>query len=112
MASQALHRTDELKLRQDALADRIAVFDRMVASEQAGSKLPIRTIEFGDERPSIRAAAHILDKGFYTSAIFFPTVAKGKAGLRVCPTARHSMREIEGLGRAINEALAERGTDP
>lgn len=111
MASQALHRTDELKLRQDALANQLAVFDRMVASEQTGSKLPIRTIEIGDERQSIRAAAHILDKGFYTSAIFFPTVAKGKAGLRVCPTARHSIREIEALARAIDEALAERGTD-
>ncbi|NTG02327.1 aminotransferase class I/II-fold pyridoxal phosphate-dependent enzyme [Agrobacterium rhizogenes] len=112
MASQALHRTDELKLRQDALADRIAAFDKMVASEQTGSKLPIRTIEFGDERSAIRAARHILDKGFYTSSIFFPTVAKSKAGLRVCPTASHSMPEIEGLGRAINKALAERGTDP
>lgn len=112
MASQALHRTNELKLRQDALADRLAVFDRMVASKQAGSRLPIRTIEIGDERQSIRAAAQILDKGFYTSAIFFPTVAKGKAGLRICPTARHGMREIEGLGHAINEALAEGGTDP
>lgn len=109
MASQALHRTKELSIRQDALAKRIAAFDTMVASEQAGSKLPIRTIGFNDVKSAIRATSHILEKGFYTSVIFFPTVAKDKAGLRVCPTASHSMREIEGLARAINEALATAG---
>jgi 8-amino-7-oxononanoate synthase len=105
MASQALHRTEELKLRQDALLQRIAAFDNRVTSQQSGTTLPIRTIEFGNERSAIRAARRILGIGFYTSAIFFPTVAKGKAGLRVCLTASHSMQEIEGLGGAINEAL-------
>ncbi|MFS8049609.1 aminotransferase class I/II-fold pyridoxal phosphate-dependent enzyme [Rhizobium sp. BR 314] len=112
MASQALHRTKELKLRQDALADRIAAFDKIVASKQAHSKLPIRTVEFGDETSSIAAARRLLDKGFYTSAIFFPTVAKGMAGLRVCPTAGHSVEEVEGLGEAISQALAERRENP
>jgi 7-keto-8-aminopelargonate synthetase-like enzyme len=113
MASQALHRTDELKLRQDALVQRIAAFDdRVTSQQQAGSMLPIRTIEFGNERSAIGAARRILGIGFYTSAIFFPTVAKGKAGLRVCLTAGHSMQEIEGLGHAINEALDSSMSDP
>lgn len=108
MASQALHRTEELKFRQDALGQRITAFDRKVASEQAGSTLPIRTIEFGDEGSAIRAARRILDKGFFTSVIFFPTIAKGKAGLRICVTANHTIEEIEGLAHAIREALQDR----
>ncbi|AYG62166.1 aminotransferase class I/II-fold pyridoxal phosphate-dependent enzyme [Rhizobium jaguaris] len=109
MASQALHRTEELKLRQDALGQRIIAFDGKVASEQAGSTLPIRTIEFGGERSAIHAARRILNKGFFTSAIFFPTVAKGKAGLRICLTASHSIEEIEGLAHGISEVLDEAG---
>ncbi|MBB4571152.1 aminotransferase class I/II-fold pyridoxal phosphate-dependent enzyme [Rhizobium leucaenae] len=111
MASQSLHRTEELKFRQDALARRIIAFDRKVASEQAGSTLPIRTIEFGDENSAIRAARRILNKGFFTSVIFFPTIAKDKAGLRICVTASHTMEDIEGLSRAIREAREEQGSN-
>ncbi len=105
MASQALHRTQELGHRQRALSERLKEFDKLVASPQQGSSLPIRTIEFGSDQAAILAARYLLDHGLYTSAIFFPTVAKGKAGLRVCPTAGHTSAEVERLGRLINDGL-------
>jgi 7-keto-8-aminopelargonate synthetase-like enzyme len=49
----------------------------------------------------------VLNSGYYISAIFFPTVAKGRAGLRICPTAGHTASEVRDVTAAINRALKE-----
>ncbi|AUW46192.1 aminotransferase class I/II-fold pyridoxal phosphate-dependent enzyme [Rhizobium leguminosarum] len=105
LASQSLHRTPELGVRQRALAEHISLFDELVPTAQAGSRLPIRTVVVGDELAAIGAARLVLDSGYYTSAIFFPTVAKGRAGLRICPTAGHTASEVRDVATAINRAL-------
>jgi len=107
MASQMLHRTDELAKLQRRLRSRTALFDSLVATGQQGSPLPIRTLEIGDELTAIAAARALLDRSFYTSAIFFPTVARGRAGVRLCPTAGHSEDDIRAVGGAINNVLVE-----
>lgn len=107
LASQALHRTPELQNLQLELQSRIALFDCLVPTEQRGSSLPIRTVEIGDELRAIAAARTLLNRGFYTSAIFFPTVRKGRAGLRICPTAGHSEGDITAIGEAIVAVLEE-----
>ncbi|MBO9195155.1 aminotransferase class I/II-fold pyridoxal phosphate-dependent enzyme [Rhizobium sp. 16-449-1b] len=106
IASANLHRTPELADRQMALKERIEQFDAAVSTKQAGLPFPIRTITLGDEHMAIRSARRLLDRGFYTSAIFFPTVATGRAGLRVCPTASHIPEEVNRLGVELNEILA------
>lgn len=105
IASANLHRTQELADRQVALKERTAQFDVAVSTEQTGFPFPIRTITLGDEHIAINAARRLLDRGFYTSAIFFPTVASGRAGLRVCPTASHLPEEVDRLGVELNEIL-------
>jgi len=107
LASQELHRTDELRSLQQRLRSRIALFDSLVPSGQQGSLLPIRTVEIGDELAAISAARALLNRGFYASAIFFPTVARGRAGLRLCPTAGHSEEEIRAVGHAIDDILSD-----
>ncbi|WP_151613293.1 aminotransferase class I/II-fold pyridoxal phosphate-dependent enzyme [Sinorhizobium alkalisoli] len=107
LASQRLHLTNELAELQATLRSRTALFDSLVPTEQRGSPLPIRTVELGDELTAIGAARSLLDRGFYTSAIFFPTVARGKAGLRLCPTAGHSEDDLLALGHAIKDVLTE-----
>lgn len=102
MASAQLHQTQELVLRQNTLQKRIEKFDQLMETPDADrTKLPIRTIILGDETASIAAARHLLLNGCYTSAIFFPTVARGKAGLRVCMTASHTEQQIQELCDAI-----------
>nr|WP_311044634.1 hypothetical protein [Rhizobium lentis] len=92
-------------MRQQTLAEYISLFDELVPTAQAGSRLPIRTVVVGDELAAIGAARVVLDAGYYTSAIFFPTVAKGRAGLRICPTASHTATEVRDVAAAINHAL-------
>lgn len=112
LASQELHRTEELQELQQTLRERTALFDSLVPTGQRGAPMPIRTLEIGDELTAIGAARALLDRGFYTSAIFFPTVAKGRAGLRLCPTAGHSVDEIRALGSALHDVLSEIGGTP
>ncbi len=47
---------------------------------------------------SIRIAESLLYKhGFYTSAVFFPTVAKSEPGIRIAVTALHTEEELKRL---------------
>jgi 7-keto-8-aminopelargonate synthetase-like enzyme len=109
LASEAIHRTSELRVMQDRLRQRTALFDLLFSTSFAGNSLPIRTCTIGDELAAIGAAKAILELGFYTSAIFFPTVARGRAGLRICPTAGHSDTEIIKLCKILTQTL---GSNP
>ncbi|PSS59991.1 7-keto-8-aminopelargonate synthetase [Ensifer sp. NM-2] len=101
MVSASLHCSQELVERQRDLGERIALFDAIAPTEHRGTQLPIRTITIGEQSDAIAAARSLLDLGFYTSVIFFPTVARGKAGIRVCPTAGHTIDEVSSLANAI-----------
>ncbi|TIQ97662.1 MAG: aminotransferase class I/II-fold pyridoxal phosphate-dependent enzyme [Mesorhizobium sp.] len=97
LASAAIHQTNELRLRQEQLADRIAFFDKRVETGQRGAPLPIRMINVGDEFAAIDFTEHLLEAGFYTSVTFFPTVTRGGAGARICLTASHELSDLEQL---------------
>ncbi|WP_296021800.1 aminotransferase class I/II-fold pyridoxal phosphate-dependent enzyme [uncultured Agrobacterium sp.] len=100
-ASALLHQTDVLAHRQAILQANLAIFDDLVHTEQRGALLPIRTIQLGSEDRAVSVVRQLLDDGFYTSAIFFPTVAKGRAGVRVCLTASHDEVDVRRLCEAI-----------
>ncbi|MCT7378251.1 aminotransferase class I/II-fold pyridoxal phosphate-dependent enzyme [Chelativorans salis] len=102
LASARIHRTCELANRQRELAARIAFFDERICTAQRGTPLPIRMIRIGDEPAAIDIAEELLDEGFYTSVTFFPTVARGEAGIRICLTASHDLVELERLCRRID----------
>ncbi|MGY2933207.1 8-amino-7-oxononanoate synthase [Bradyrhizobium sp. GM6.1] len=107
LGSCRIHRSAELGDRQRRLARRIKVFDDHVATAQQGNSFPIRMIAIGSETKAIAIAKELLDAGFYTSVTFFPTVAQGKAGIRVCITADHENNDIERLCDCILEAVPE-----
>lgn len=55
----------------------------------------------GDEREALDAAENLLAKNFLVPAIRYPTVAKGKARLRITVTAAHEGEQIRSLGEAL-----------
>ncbi|KWV55278.1 7-keto-8-aminopelargonate synthetase [Bradyrhizobium macuxiense] len=103
LGSCKIHRSAELGERQRRLAQRIEVFDRRVATAEQGNSLPIRMIAIGSEAMAVTTARELLNAGFYTSVTFFPTVAQGRAGIRICITADHEVRDIERLCDCILE---------
>jgi len=107
LASARLHRTSELPCLQRALQEKIALLDALMPTSQRGAPLPIRTVQFGDELIAIGAARSLFQQGFYTSAIFFPTVSKGQAGLRICVTASHTDDQIRSLCAAVEKIKDE-----
>ena len=85
------------------MADNIRLFDGLMDTPQRGSGLPIRMVPIGDEARCISNTRTLLNKGFYTSATFFPTVARGAAAIRICVSAAHSSEEITTLCELIHE---------
>lgn len=105
LGSCKIHRSVELRERQERLAQRIEIFDRRVATAEQNNSLPIRMISIGSEAKAIAIAGELLNAGFYTSVTFFPTIARGKAGIRVCITADHEVADIERLCGCILERV-------
>ncbi|WP_349253663.1 aminotransferase class I/II-fold pyridoxal phosphate-dependent enzyme [Bradyrhizobium sp. CB82] len=103
LGSCKIHRSAELGRRQRRLAQRIHVFDRRIATAEQGNALPIRNITVGSEANAIAIARGLLDCGFHT----IPSVRHGKAGLWLCITAEHEVRDIERLCDAILQKVAE-----
>ncbi|WGR97919.1 aminotransferase class I/II-fold pyridoxal phosphate-dependent enzyme [Bradyrhizobium sp. ISRA443] len=107
LGSCKVHRSAELGERQNRLAQRIKSFDRRVTTAERGNSFPIRMIGIGSEAKAIAIARELLDAGFYTLVTFFPTIARGKAGIRVCITADHEVRDIERLCDCILEKVPD-----
>ncbi|WP_245283330.1 aminotransferase class I/II-fold pyridoxal phosphate-dependent enzyme [Bradyrhizobium sp. WSM2793] len=112
IGSCKIHRSPELGERQRRLAQRIEVFDRHIATAEQGNSFPIRMIAIGSEAKAIAIARELFAAGFYTSVTFFPTVAQGKAGIRVCITADHEECDIERLSDCILERIPGKAAKP
>jgi 8-amino-7-oxononanoate synthase len=55
----------------------------------------------GDETKAVEAAAKLREKNIFIPAIRYPTVARGKARLRLTLTAAHSANDVVDLTRAL-----------
>jgi 7-keto-8-aminopelargonate synthetase-like enzyme len=58
-------------------------------------------IGVGDENKAVEAAALLRAQGIFVPAIRYPTVARGKARLRVTVTAAHTSEDIQQLKSAL-----------
>lgn len=72
-------------------------------SEKLGVRAvsPIVPILVGDERRCLEIAARLREDGFLTPAIRYPTVARGKARLRISLSAAHTPEDILRLAEAL-----------
>ncbi len=59
----------------------------------------------GAEADAVDYSSWLAKKGFFAPAIRYPTVAKGKARLRLTVTARHKPEQIMALGKAMAELV-------
>jgi 7-keto-8-aminopelargonate synthetase-like enzyme len=105
MASVRLHQSPELGRLQKRLQDNMALFDDLVRTAQRGDGFPLKVIRIGDEEKAVAASAAILERGFYTSAVFFPIVRKGEAGLRVMLRADLTGDDIRAFAAALTDVL-------
>lgn len=105
LGSCKIHRSAELGERQRRLAHRIGLFDRRLATAEQGNSLPFRTITVGAESNAIGVGRRLLDSGFCTSVMIFPSLENGRAGIRVSISSEHEASDVERLCDGILEAV-------
>lgn len=76
--------------------------DLGVAAETQSAIVPILV---GDEAKAVAVSARLLERGFLVPAIRYPTVARGKARLRVAISAAHDEATLADAAEAIAGGL-------
>ncbi|NLS11465.1 8-amino-7-oxononanoate synthase [Vibrio sp. SM6] len=82
----------------DALGDTPAVVN---------TASPIKPVIIGDAQAAVNAAAACCEQGIWLTAIRPPTVASGRARLRVTLTAGHRFEQIKLLTHTLKRVLGE-----
>lgn len=59
------------------------------------SETPITPVMLGDEDLSLKFATRLLEEGVFASSIRFPLVPKGKARIRIIPSAIHIKEDLD-----------------
>ena len=83
LASIKIHKTEELTSLQNKLKTNIELFDSLIQTEQHGSNTAIRLVTCGEAEKANSISIQLAENGFFTSAVFFPIVPRGKAAVRV-----------------------------
>jgi 8-amino-7-oxononanoate synthase len=87
--------------RRKQLFERIDGLHSQSATRNPQFKSAIIPILIGDETKAVAASATLREQGFFVPAIRYPTVARGKARLRVTLTATHTAEDISQLVAAL-----------
>ena len=106
LASIELHRSPELRQRQEKLQRNIAYFDSQFPTPLAGNGMPVRKIEVGEEAKAVRLSTELYRRGYYCSAVFFPIVAKGEAGVRIMMRADIEPEQLRAFCATTKEILS------
>jgi 7-keto-8-aminopelargonate synthetase-like enzyme len=107
LGSAEVHATPELGQLQRRLQANLRLFDSLVTTESAGSPVPIRMFRIGAEEKAIERAEFLLRCGHLTSAVFFPTVPRGQAAIRMCLTAAHLPDDVAELATLLTKQNEE-----
>ncbi len=114
-ASADIHLSEELSQHQSRLREKIHHFNEI--SAQKGLNLtnniisPIRFIQIGSTKDTVWLVRNLLDKGFYTCASGFPSVAKNRAGIRITLNNTLTKEDIKALLDTMADLIQDRNED-
>lgn len=78
---------------------------QQAAGTAAVQNTPIIPIVLGDEKRTMEAAKTLAERGIAVGAVRHPTVALGKAQLRLCASAALSAANLDTVGQALQAVL-------
>ncbi len=93
--------SDEGKKRRETLWTRVGELDSKLKVHAPARLSAIFPIILGDETRAVETSARLRGEGLLVPAIRYPTVARGKARLRVTVTASHTPAEVQTLAQAL-----------
>jgi 8-amino-7-oxononanoate synthase len=100
-------KSTEGEARRNTLWQRVSELKSKLNVQTPNDPAAIIPLHIGDEARAIQVAAALLDKGILIPAVRYPTVARGKARLRLTFSAAHTAAQIELLASALQPCLAE-----
>jgi 7-keto-8-aminopelargonate synthetase-like enzyme len=106
LASVEIHKSPELRDLQQRLQRNIQYFDSQFPTELAGNGLPIRKIVVGEEEKAVRLSRELYERGYYCSAVFFPIVARGEAGVRIMMRADIEPEQLQAFCTTAKDIIA------
>jgi 7-keto-8-aminopelargonate synthetase-like enzyme len=110
LGALAVHRSPELGYRQRQLAANISRFDELLAGHGLrGAGSHIKFVVTGDNDRAVRLSNELFRRGYYCSAMFFPIVARGQAGVRMMLRGDMSTELTERFAADLVDALAQLG---
>jgi 8-amino-7-oxononanoate synthase len=95
----------EGEARRGRLAARVAELQSQMVNFKSPIPAAIIPVILGSEDLAAKAAATLREQGIFVPAIRYPTVARGKARLRVTLTASHSTDDVATLVRALGQII-------
>lgn len=105
-----VHRSPELGRRQRQLARNIELFDeRLRGHDLRGTGSHIKFVVTGDNDRAVRLSTELYRRGYYCSAMFFPIVAQGQAGVRMMLRGDMPTELTERFATDLLETLAGLG---
>jgi 7-keto-8-aminopelargonate synthetase-like enzyme len=106
LASIELHRSPELHQLQEKLQRNIDCFDKEFPTPLAGNGMPVRMLKVGEEDKAVRLSAELYRRGYYCSAVFFPIVARGDAGVRLMLRADMELEQVRAFCATAKDLLS------
>lgn len=91
--------------RRERLRSNTALFRQMIGQPEPRFSSAIVPVLVGDETAAVAASEALRAKGFWIPAIRYPTVARGRARLRVTLSATHQPSEIEALAKQMRSLM-------
>jgi 7-keto-8-aminopelargonate synthetase-like enzyme len=91
--------------RRKILWDRVKEFHSLQKSPVPHVPSAILPVIIGEETKSVETAAALMKQNIFVPAIRYPTVARGKARLRVTLTAAHTSSDVKQLATALQPAF-------
>jgi 7-keto-8-aminopelargonate synthetase-like enzyme len=107
IASLDLHDSDELAQAQYRWRSNLSLLDSRFATINAGMLSPIRVVKLNTPEAAVRAAKKLMDRGYYTSAVFFPVVPRNSAGIRIMPRADLSEEQMLEFCTVFQEVCSD-----
>jgi 7-keto-8-aminopelargonate synthetase-like enzyme len=106
LASIEVHRSPELRQLQEKLQRNIDYFDSQFPTRLAGNGMPVRKIDVGEEDKAIHLSRELYRRGYYCSAVFFPIVARGEAGVRLMMRADIEPEQLRAFCADAKEIMS------
>jgi 8-amino-7-oxononanoate synthase len=100
-----LVQSDQGEARRKSLWQRVGELQSSIGNRQSAIPSAIIPLIIGDETRAVETAAKLREQKIFVPAIRYPTVARGKARLRITLTAAHTAGEINQLGATLDEIV-------